>query len=183
MSKTDVEPRRVVLVNGPAGVGKTTVGRAMAATVRNGICIHGDDLKHFVVSRKPGTVEGGLTYVGGASLADLFLDAGYELIVFEFVFPGRRHVARFRDALRASVPVHLLTLWAPLATVTRREAGRQNRERLGGRMAECWHELAAGLDELGAVIDASPPVDEVVRAAREVIRDGRALLTDRRLTA
>jgi hypothetical protein len=34
--------QRVVIVNGPAGVGKTTVGRLLAARAANGVCIHGD---------------------------------------------------------------------------------------------------------------------------------------------
>ena len=36
----------VVILNGPAGVGKTTVGRARAALVPNGACIHGDELPY-----------------------------------------------------------------------------------------------------------------------------------------
>jgi ABC-type transport system involved in cytochrome c biogenesis ATPase subunit len=55
---------QVVVLNGPAGVGKTTVGRRLAGTARNGACVHGDDLKRFVVAREPGTVEQGLSYVG-----------------------------------------------------------------------------------------------------------------------
>jgi 2-phosphoglycerate kinase len=47
----------VVLLNGPAGAGKTTVGRKLAAGARNGVCVHGDDLKGFVVSRDLATVE------------------------------------------------------------------------------------------------------------------------------
>lgn len=60
------QERRVVLLNGPAGAGKTTVGRRLAATARNGICVHGDDLERFVVTRDPSTIEDGLTYVGAA---------------------------------------------------------------------------------------------------------------------
>ena len=51
---------RVVLLNGPAGVGKTTVGIALASLVPNGPCIHGDQLRSFIVTRVDGTVEGGL---------------------------------------------------------------------------------------------------------------------------
>src|SRR3954452_13439474 len=121
----------VVLVNGPAGVGKTTVGRRLAATARNGICIHGDDLKRFVVARDERAVGRGLSYAGGAALADVFLEAGYELVVFEFVVPSGRDVGRLPEALRTPVPDRLLTLLPPLTRVTAREATRPHREPLG----------------------------------------------------
>jgi chloramphenicol 3-O-phosphotransferase len=175
--------QRVVLLNGPSGVGKTTVGRRLAATARNGVCIHGDDLKRFVVSRELDTVQGGLSYIGGAALTDVFLDAGYELVVFEFIFSRREHVDRFLSALRSQAQVHLLTLWAPLTTVTAREGGRPNRERLGTRVGECWYELAEHIDELGLVIDAEGPVAELVRSVQQHVEDGGALLGDTPLAA
>lgn len=160
----------VVLLNGPAGVGKTTVARRLAATARNGVCIHGDDLKTFVVRREPGTVPNGMTYAAGAVLGDLYLSAGYDLVVFEFVFNSAGDIARFRDAMTTDVPVRLLTLWASLDTVHARESARSDRERLGVRVAECWHELHANLDQLGTVVDAERSLDEVVRAAVELAK-------------
>lgn len=85
---------RIPLLNGPAGVGKTTVGQRLAGAVPNGVCIHGDDLKNFVVSRQDGTVASGLSYVGGAALAEVYLGAGFDLVVFEFVFEKPEHVTR-----------------------------------------------------------------------------------------
>jgi hypothetical protein len=181
--KTDAATQQVVLLNGPAGVGKTTAGRCLAAAARNGICVHGDDLKHFVVSRDPDTVQGGLSYVGGAVLADVFLNAGYDLVIFEFIFTQRRHVSgscapcgRMSRCICSRSGRH----WTPSP---HGEAVRPNRQRLGARVAECWRELAAQLDELGVLIDARRPVNEVVQAAHEAVRDGRALLTDERLAA
>lgn len=160
----------VVLLNGPAGVGKTTVARRLAATVRNGVCIHGDDIKGFVVRREPGTVPNGMTYAAGAVLADLYLAAGYDLVVFEFVFSKLGNVTRFNEALTTEVPVRLLTLWASLDTVQARESARSDRERLGGRVLECWRELDANLGQLGTVVDAERPLDDVVQVAVELTK-------------
>jgi chloramphenicol 3-O-phosphotransferase len=184
MSQVSERPdQRIVLLNGPAGVGKTTLGRRLAATVCNGVCIHGDDLKHFVVAREPGAVQQGLSYVGGAALADVFLDAGYDLVVFEFIFTRSVHVERFRRALRSDAPVHLLTLWAPLATIADREAARPNRERLGDRAVECWNELATRLGELGTVIDARGTEEQVLALATRIVEGGTAQLGNDGLAA
>jgi hypothetical protein len=110
----------VVLLNGPAGAGKTTVGRKLAAGARNGVCVHGDDLKGFVVSRDLATVETGLTYVGCAALSDVYLKAGYDLVVVDFIFSGNHDVRRFLDALTCDAAVYLFTLCAPLATIIAR---------------------------------------------------------------
>jgi ABC-type cobalamin/Fe3+-siderophores transport system ATPase subunit len=171
----------VVVLNGPAGVGKTTVGRRLAGTAGNGACVHGDDLKHFVVAREPGTVEQGLSYVAGAAVTDVFLAAGYDLVVFDFVFERRSDVDRYLGRLRSDAAVHLLMLWAPLETVATRERGRLNRTRLGERVAACWYAMALNLPELGAVVDARGAVDDVVAGARRQIaaataRVGRASL-------
>ncbi len=123
-------PQRVVILNGPAGVGKTTVGHLLAERVANGVCIEGDALAAFVVTRAPGAVHAGLC------------------------FQERRHVQRFLDAYTAPAPVFLFTLWAPLAVVAEREAARNGRSPLGERVAACHRAMEAGLGELGDVIEA-----------------------------
>lgn len=144
---------RVIVLNGPPGVGKTTVGNALASLVNNGACIHGDDLKSFIISRIEGKVEGGLGYKNGAAVATNFIAAGYELVVFEYVFEKPTHVARFLEFFQPKVPVHLFTLWAPLKVIIEREQARQNRSLLNNRVVECYQAIERNLDQLGHCID------------------------------
>lgn len=146
--------KQIVILNGPAGVGKTTTGRLLAGLSRNGACIEGDALKHFIVTKEEGAVKGRLGYKNGASLARNFLDAGYDLVVFEYIFPSQEQISYFLEVFdkRADEQVHVITLWAPLEVVMTREAHRPNRERLGDRLTACWKELEANLDTLGEVM-------------------------------
>jgi predicted ABC-type ATPase len=144
--------QRVVILNGPAGVGKSTVGRLLAGRVANGVCIEGDALAGFVVNRSPGSVQQRLGYENGATIAANYIRGGYDLVVFEYCFEERRHVERFLDAYTAPAPVFLFTLWAPLAVVLRRESARAGRQRLGDRVTECYQAMVRGLGELGDVV-------------------------------
>jgi chloramphenicol 3-O-phosphotransferase len=168
-----VRDTQVVLLNGPAGVGKTTVGRALAALAPNGACIHGDCLKNFTVTRVEGAVEGGLGYKNGAVVAATFVAAGYDLVVFEYVFEQPSALDRFRAAFHAPAPVSLFTLWAPLEVVVARERGRPDRAPLGRRAVESYRAVERHLDQLGRRIDnvdASP--HQVAATIYALCRDG-----------
>ena len=156
--------KNVVILNGPAGVGKTTVGRLLAAKSRNGVCIEGDVFKNFIVTKEESTVEGRLGYKNGVSLIQNFLDAGYQLIVFEYVFPSKDQIDYFLSLLQkdAAVHIHIVTLWAPLEIIVAREADRPNRERLGERVVQCYEELRTNLDSLGEVISTEEKTPEIV---------------------
>jgi hypothetical protein len=152
--------QRVVILNGPAGVGKTRVGRLLAGRVANGVCIEGDALARFIVTRTPGAVRQGLGYENGATIAANYIRGGYDLVVFEYCFEERQHVERFLDVYTAPAPVFLFTLWAPLAVVERRERERRGRSRLGERVVACYRAMEGHLGELGEVVEAiADPAD------------------------
>ncbi len=168
--------QNLIILNGPAGVGKTTIGRALAATAANGVCIHGDDLSHFIVSRDS-RVQGSLGYKNAATVAANFLDGGYELVIVEYVFEEPRHVQRFLDWATADVPRHLFTLWAPLETVLERERHRPNRAPLGDRVEQCHNTMQRHLADLGYIIhnDRDTPAT-VVSEISSAIAEGYGLV-------
>jgi hypothetical protein len=167
----------VIVLNGPAGVGKTTTARALAATADNGACIHGDQLRDFVVARKAGTVQQGLGYRNGATVAANFIAGGYELVVFEYVFEKPGAIDHFTSAYCSQAPVFFFTLWASLTAVCDREHGRPGRDPLGQRVMACWREIDRHLDRLGHVIDTEGrSVEEVVAEIARCCRDGRGML-------
>ena len=83
--------QRIIILNGPAGVGKTTISKLLANTSENSVCISGDELKNFIIN-KTTSVQERLGYKNGATLIDNFVEAGYELIIFEYVFPNQEHI-------------------------------------------------------------------------------------------
>jgi len=145
----------VIIVNGPAGVGKTTTARSLAAMGRSSACVHGDDLKSLIV-RRDAPVATGLGYRNAATVAGNFIAGGYDLVVFDYVFEDPTGLEVFLDAYTASAPVHLFTLWADLPTVLAREALRHGTRRpLGDRVRACHAAMESHLDELGEVVDTS----------------------------
>jgi hypothetical protein len=160
---------RVVVLNGPAGVGKTTVGRLLAGRAANGVCIHGDSLADFIVGRRDGDVRLGLGYEGGGLLASNYLDAGYELVVFEYCFERPEYIERFLAAYTGSAPVSVVTLWVPLDVVSLLEENRGGRRRLGTRVRECYETMRANLADLGVVVEADgDPADVAATVDRLV---------------
>jgi energy-coupling factor transporter ATP-binding protein EcfA2 len=144
----------VVLLNGPSGVGKTTVGRLLAGRVRDGACVHGDDLSNFVVSRNDDDVQLGLGYVNAATVAANFVRGGYERVVVDYVFEHPRHVTQFVDAFDVDCDLHVVTLWAT-----------------GDRRGDdaSYARMEPSLGDLGDVVDTTGLTPEQVADAVEAL--------------
>jgi chloramphenicol 3-O-phosphotransferase len=174
---SESKDQRVVILNGPAGVGKTTTARLLASMVPNGACVHGDALREFIVSRQDGTVRQGLGFLNGASIVTNFVEAGYDLVVFDYVFEKSHGLDVFRSGYHGAAPVHLFTLWADLDRVIDRERSRPGRGRLGQRVTDCYRTMEQHLGSLGCVIDTSEiSPRHVADAILDRCADGDAIL-------
>jgi len=144
----------LVIINGPPGVGKTTVSKALARLRAGTVCVHGDDLRAFAPDDARVHLGGGSTYRAGAALACTYLGMGASWVIFDYCFLRPSHVEYFVGALPPDVATTMFTLWAPLATVKARERGRSGRTPLGLAVDECYREIANNLDSLGTLVDA-----------------------------
>lgn len=161
------------MLNGPPGVGKTTVARALAATVPNGACVHGDELRNFIVARQPKTVRSRTTYRAAARVAAVFIESGYDLVVVDYVFRDMNHLGEFAAELALDVPLYCFVLWAPLAVVQERERTRLRRRRLGKVVSETYATIQANIDSLGWLVQTQDrPVTDVVNEVLAAVELG-----------
>ncbi len=162
--------QQLIILNGPAGVGKTTVGKLLAKEFENSVCISGDVLKEFIVNRTD-KVKGRLGYENGASLIHNFLDAGYEQIIFEYIFPSQEQIEYFIQELSNEEDISVFTLWAQLETIEKRERERSERNPLGKQVSRCYNDMSVYLDEFENVIDtenltAQDVVEKILRLSK-----------------
>ena len=170
---------KIVIINGPAGVGKTTISKKLAEFGENSACIHGDDFKGYIINRKMDSVESGLGYKNGAAVTTNFVNGGYDLVIFEYVFEDAAYLPKFIDNLSVECPVYLFTLWTDQNTVVDRERKREGRERLGSRVLECYSTMNSGLDKLGLIIDTTDKLpDDIAYSIWNKIKGGEGAIAN-----
>jgi chloramphenicol 3-O-phosphotransferase len=158
----------IIVINGPPGVGKTSVSKALTGLLPGTVCIHGDHLRAFAPEDARAHLGGGSTYKAAASLALTYLGMGAPRVIFDYCFLRPRHVGYFTDGLGPDAAVHIFTLWATLKTVQARELGRVGRTPLGAAVEECHREIEEHLAELGTIVDAeNETADMLARALHE----------------
>ncbi|WP_316862705.1 AAA family ATPase [uncultured Cohaesibacter sp.] len=147
---------RLLVINGPAAVGKTTLCATLAKHQPGCINISGDALRWFAPPDVKNHLGPGSTYKASAALINAYTEMGASLILFDYIFPTPQSFTGFVNMLSPEVTFHLFTLWAPLETVRAREAGRKERERLGEQVIQTHQTLENNLDffrQHGQILD------------------------------
>jgi hypothetical protein len=116
-------------------------------------CIHGDDFPGYIVNRDLKKVATGLGYKNGATVTSNFIDGGYDLVVYDYIFEDQTHIPKFVMNLTVDCDVHFFTLWATKEIIVDREAKRLGRYPLGDRVSECYNTMEKSLNNLGFVVD------------------------------
>lgn len=161
----------VVVLNGPAGVGKTTICKHFAEAFPGTVAISGDAVREFSPSDARDWLGPRSTYRASASLISSYLEMGARRVLFDYIFETGEAFETFRALLPEHTPVHLVTIWAPLETVIAREANRPNRERLGDRVIHTYENIQRNLDYLGEIIHNSMSIEAVITRIDSLIQD------------
>lgn len=160
---------RVIVLNGPAGVGKTTVGRQLAARSANGVCLVGDSLREFVITRDRHRPTG-LAFRAAAALIEVYAEAGFERIVFDYVFEGPEHLRPFRAALSPALDFTLITLWAEPEVLRVRKAARgRGDEDTTDQVGHRLELMRANLARLGVSVPADNNVADIVTTIERLL--------------
>jgi energy-coupling factor transporter ATP-binding protein EcfA2 len=158
----------VIILTGPAGVGKSTVAGHLRGILPGTITISGDDLRAFAPDDARSHLGGGSTYRAAAALATAYLSMGAPRVIFDYVLFCPGHVDYFRSSFAGEAPIYLFTLWAPLDVVVARERARPGRVPLGDRVDEGYKELEENLERMGHVV---PNVEGDVQVAAHTIHE------------
>jgi chloramphenicol 3-O-phosphotransferase len=143
----------VIVINGPPGVGKSSVTTALRGLVPGTVAISGAELRAFAPPDARAHLGGGATYRVAGALASAFMRLGAQRVLFEYEFLRASHLAYFRDALSVPAELHVFTLWASLERVAERQNGQPNA--VGNQLepADCYREMAMNLSQLGQVVE------------------------------
>jgi predicted kinase len=147
--------RKVIIINGPSGVGKSTVSHIFSRDIRNGVHIDVDILRHLVARHQLTHDQVHLAYRNAAALADNFLAEGYTVIV-DGVFPKGSDLAAFRRALTTPrAEVYVYTLSGKLPVIQQREAMKTGSDSFRKRVSKLHKAMQAEAERLGVTIDTT----------------------------
>lgn len=180
-------PAPILVVSGPAGVGKSTTSALVAAAFPSSVHLQADVFTYAIMQgRVPSWLPEAAQQheVVGAALAVAamqYAEGGYTVVLDGHLFPDGVSGLAAGCAGRG-IAVHYAVLHAELATCLARANGRGDdwgREptplaELQGSMADL-HARFAGVDE-AHVIDATVTPDEVAAAVLTACRSGRLLV-------
>ncbi len=129
--------RKVWIISGPAGVGKSTTARRLAQDMEKSAYVSGDDISHMTVSGRERPWESeranDLVWKNIVSLTNNFLEASYDVVVDWVAFwkDVKRYTAHW---IEQGIEVRYVILWAEQDVHVQRDQHRPSDAQMGERV-------------------------------------------------
>jgi hypothetical protein len=158
----------VILLNGPLGIGKSTLGEALGEAITQSVTLDGDRLAAL---NPPPADELDALHETFALLFAHHLERGYHRFIVNHYWPGRSEIADLQSRLRQIAPsvelrCFLLTLPKAenLQRIARRQAARaiDEAEFEARYFAEEFEHLSRASEDTGEPFDVSDPPELLV---------------------
>ncbi|MED1863772.1 AAA family ATPase [Fictibacillus nanhaiensis] len=177
---THEDARTVYLLSGPAGVGKSTTAIELVKSMRNSAYLSGDDISHMHINgrEKPweSEQEHNLIWNNILQLTKNFIDYGCDVVIDYITFP--KDAEWFTDQLRKSdVVIKYVVLWADEKTLVKRDALRDEEERMGERCLALFREfINSGLDSKYLLHTSLLTPKDIHQVVQEITHENRFIL-------
>lgn len=147
----------IIILNGPCGVGKSSVAKLISEQLEHPIYIKGDDVLNMVVNSEIILENILLTERNVVSLVKNFAQSGYKNYVIDFVYEEQYCLKRFVTELKKFIrDVFVIRLFCDLEENVRRDSERSSEDICGKeRVIELNQVFSNVGDQLGHAIDNS----------------------------
>lgn len=171
--------RKVFIISGPAGVGKSTTSKILAQGLVKSAYISGDTISHIPVSgyEKPWQSEPAkdLVWKNIVSLSNNFLDAGYDVVIDWVAFWKDVQVYATEWVARG-IEVKFVILWADEDIHVNRDFQRATNIQMGERVLVLRDEFLASGTPTQYFLDNSNDNPESI--ITKIVEDQQFLLFD-----
>lgn len=166
----------LVVINGPAGVGKSTTAGVLAKGKKASALISGDRLKQFLIAVPEDSRASRVSYRNAAAICQELLDSGFLFIVYDFVFDSVEKKSEFLAHLNPAVKfrVHFVTLWASEEVVLSRRSARIEDRQFSDLMNNSWQIFFERLDSPGTILHTDGlTAEQVSQRIEQLLHDNK----------
>ena len=171
--------KKVWIVSGPAGVGKSTTARRLAQALEKSAYVSGDGISHMTVSGRERPWESeqanDLVWRNIVALTENFVAAGYDVVVDWVAFwqDVKRYTAHW---IEQGIEVRYVILWAEQDVHVQRDQHRPSDAQMGERILILRNEFRSSGAPERYYLDNT--VGELNRTIPQLQEDEQFVLTD-----